>query len=177
MVRGRGLGSVFLPAGSWHPCAAVGIYQGLGAARLEDTAYLDDVYVGAPKAVTGVEIQETASVAGYRRVQLTWDVLPDVASNREVTFTSSDESVATVDENGLVTGVTQGEAVITVTTKDGGFTDTCLVSVTGDQPPVKIYGFVHCLSAGRQDGLPAWWLKTHWYTFLTRIQEAQRKSA
>ena len=136
-----------------------------GAARLEDTAYLDDVYVGAPKAVTGVEIQETASVAGYRRVQLTWDVLPDVASNREVTFTSSDESVATVDENGLVTGVTQGEAVITVTTKDGGFTDTCLVSVTGDQPPVKIYGFVHCLSAGRQDGLPAWWLKTHWYTF------------
>ncbi len=87
----------------------------------KDTAYLDDVYVGAPKAVTGVEIQETASVAGYRRVQLTWDVLPDVASNREVTFTSSDESVATVDENGLVTGVTQGEAVITVTTKDGGF--------------------------------------------------------
>ena len=52
------------------------------AARLEDTAYLDDVYVGAPKAVTGVEIQETASVPGYRRVQLTWDVLPDVAFNR-----------------------------------------------------------------------------------------------
>lgn len=72
-----------------------------GTAELEDTAYLDDVYVGAPKAVTGVEIQETASVAGYRRVQLTWDVLPDVAFNREVTFTSSDESIATVDENGV----------------------------------------------------------------------------
>ena len=71
-------------------------------------------------------------MAGYRRVQLTWDVLPDVAFNREVTFTSSDESIATVDENGVVTGVTQGEAVITATTKDGGFTDTCQVSVTGD---------------------------------------------
>jgi len=135
------------------------------AARLEDTAYLDDVYVGAPKAVTGVEIQETASVPGYRRVQLTWDVLPDVAFNREVTFTSSDESVATVDENGLVTGVTQGEAVITVTTEDGSFTDTCQVSVTGDQMPVQICGFVDTLFAGIMDGSPAYQLMAHWYTF------------
>ena len=136
-----------------------------GTAELEDTAYLDDVYVGAPKAVTGVEIQETASVAGYRRVQLTWDVLPDVAFNREVTFTSSDESIATVDENGVVTGVTQGEAVITATTKDGGFTDTCQVSVTGDQMPVQIYGFVDTLFAGIINGLPAFRSMAHWYTF------------
>ena len=87
------------------------------------------------------------------------------AFNREVTFTSSDESVATVDENGLVTGVTQGEAVITVTTEDGSFTDTCQVSVTGDQMPVQICGFVDTLFAGIMDGSPAYQLMAHWYTF------------
>ena len=110
--------------------------------RFEDTAWLDDVCVAAPVAATGIEIQETASVPGYRSVALNWNVLPDTAFNREVSFASSDESIATVDENGVVTGISQGEATITVTTKDGGFTDTCLVTVTADEPPVNIYGFM-----------------------------------
>lgn len=108
----------------------------------EDMAWLDDVCVAAPVAATGIEIQETAIVAGCRSVALTWNVLPDTAFNREVSFASSDESVATVNENGVVTGISQGEATITVTTKDGGFTDTCLVTVTADEPPVNIYGFI-----------------------------------
>lgn len=136
-----------------------------GSSRLEDTACLDDVHVGAPEPAAEVEIQETASVAGYRKVQLSWNVLPDTAFNREVTFASSDESIATVDENGVVTGVTQGKATITVTTKDGGFTDTCLVTVTGDEMPVNLYGFVKYLSAGFMYGRPAWQGKSHWYTF------------
>ena len=110
--------------------------------RFEDTAWLDDVCVAAPVAATGIEIQETVSVPGYRSVALNWNVLPDTAFNREVSFASSDESIATVDENGIVTGISQGEATITVTTKDGGFTDTCLVTVTADEPPVNIYGFM-----------------------------------
>ena len=109
----------------------------------EDTAWLDDVRVGEPVAATGVEIQQTASVAGCRTVALTWKVLPDTAFSREVTFTSSDESIATVDENGIVTGISQGVATITVTTRDGGFTDTCLVTVTADEPPVNLYGFMY----------------------------------
>ena len=109
----------------------------------EDTAWLDDVCVAAPVAATGIEIQETATVAGYRSVALTWNVLPDTAFNREVSFASSDESIATVNENGIVTGISQGEATITVTTKDGGFTDTCLVTVTADEPPANLYGFMY----------------------------------
>ena len=109
----------------------------------QDTAWLDDVRVGEPVAATGVEIQQTASVAGCRTVALTWKVLPDTAFSREVTFTSSDDSIATVDENGIVTGISQGVATITVTTKDGGFTDTCLVTVTADEPPVNLYGFMY----------------------------------
>lgn len=108
----------------------------------EDTAWLDDVCVAPPVAATGIEIQETVSVAGCRSVALTWNVLPDTAFNREVSFASSDESIATVDENGVVTGISQGEATITVTAKDGGFTDTCLVTVTADEPPVNLYGFM-----------------------------------
>ena len=120
--------------------------------QMEDTGCLDDVCVAAPVAATGVEMQETASVAGYRTVQLTWNVLPDTAFNRDVTFTSSDEAIATVNEMGQVTGVSQGEATITVTTKDGGFTDTCLVTVTPDEPPVNLYGFIWAQFADDTEG-------------------------
>ncbi len=108
----------------------------------EDAAFIDDVYVGTPEPVSGVEIQPTASVPGYRTTQLEWNVLPDNAYNRNVTFSSSDETIATVDENGRVTGITQGQAIITVTTEEGGYQANCTVTVTEDVPPVDIYGFM-----------------------------------
>ena len=52
---------------------------------------------------------------------------PDVT---DVTWTSDNPSVATVDENGKVTAVGLGTATITVLTKDGGYTATCTVTVT-----------------------------------------------
>lgn len=110
--------------------------------QFEDAAFIDNVYVGTPEPVSGVEIQPTASVPGYRTVQLEWNVLPDTAYNRNVTFSSSDESIATVDENGIVTGITQGQAIITVTTEEGGYQANCTVTVTEDVPPVDIYGFM-----------------------------------
>ncbi len=132
-------------------------------AQNEDAAYLDDIYIGTPEAVTGVEIQPTATVAGYRRVQLVWNVLPDAAFNRNVTFTSSDESIAAVDENGIVTGITQGEAIITVTTEEGGFSDECIVTVTEDIPPVDIYGFMFSRMLDDDEG---WYRDEYsWCTF------------
>ncbi len=56
-------------------------------------------------------------------------VTPMIASNKEVTWTSEDESIATVDANGKVTGVTEGETIVTVTTVDGGKTATCKIIV------------------------------------------------
>ena len=80
-------------------------------------------------AVTGVELDKTeAEVAEKGTVQLTATVLPANATNKNVTWTSSDETVATV-KNGVVTGVKAGTATITVTTVDGGFTATCKVTV------------------------------------------------
>ena len=57
-------------------------------------------------------------------------VLPENASNKKVTWSSSDESRATVSSQGVVKGISMGNAVITVTTEDGGKTAQCNVSVT-----------------------------------------------
>lgn len=70
----------------------------------------------------------TLTAAG-ETLQLTAAVLPANATNKNVTWNSSDETVATVDANGLVTAVSNGTATITVTTEDGGFTATCTVTV------------------------------------------------
>ena len=61
--------------------------------------------------------------------QLTATVLPEGATDSTVTWESSDTTVATVDERGLVTAVSKGTATITVTTTDGGHTATCVVTV------------------------------------------------
>ncbi len=63
---------------------------------------------------------------------LTATITPDNATNKAVTWVSSDEDFATVDENGVVTPVAVGTATITVTTEDGSFTDTCEVTVTAE---------------------------------------------
>lgn len=57
---------------------------------------------------------------------------PSDATIQDVEWSSSDEAVATV-ENGVVTAVSTGDAVITVTTKDGGFTAECNVKVRADK--------------------------------------------
>ena len=72
--------------------------------------------------------------------QLTATVEPEDASNKNVTWESSNTSVATVDANGEVTAVSAGTATITVTTVDGGKTDTCTVTVREEAPdrPVNL---------------------------------------
>lgn len=81
-------------------------------------------------AVTGVAFEnDTASVDTGDTVQLTATVTPTSATNKTVTWESSDEAVATV-EDGVVTGVSAGTATITVKTNDGNFTDECVVTVS-----------------------------------------------
>lgn len=57
---------------------------------------------------------------------------PSDATIKDVVWSTSNQEVATV-ENGVVTGVSVGDAVITVTTKDGGFTADCSVNVRADK--------------------------------------------
>ena len=80
--------------------------------------------------VASVTLPETLSVQRMASALLTATVLPANADNKAVTWSSSDETVATVDENtGLVTGVAMGQATITATSRDGGKTGTCTVTV------------------------------------------------
>lgn len=82
-------------------------------------------------AVTGVSLNTTnLSLVAGNTSQLTATVAPANATNKNVTWSSSNTAVATVSSNGLVTAVAQGSATITVTTQDGNKTATCTVAVT-----------------------------------------------
>lgn len=60
---------------------------------------------------------------------------PADATNTAVFWSSSDDSVATVNQSGLVTGIAEGTAIITVTTEDGSFTASCEVNVERREAP------------------------------------------
>ncbi len=86
---------------------------------------------GVSVPVTGVTVSPTsASVTVGSIQQLTATVSPGNASNKNVTWSSSNTSVATVSSTGVVTGVGAGTATITVTTQDQIKTATCAVTVT-----------------------------------------------
>lgn len=98
-----------------------------------------DVVVNAPEpevvTVTGVELDnETLEVETGATGTLVATVSPDDATDKSVAWTSSDETIATVDSEGVVTGVLAGTADITATTTDGAFTAVCAVTVAD---PVK----------------------------------------
>ena len=61
--------------------------------------------------------------------QLYVDINPSNALNKKYTWSSSDESIATISSSGLVKGIAPGEAMITATTQDGGLTSSCRVNV------------------------------------------------
>ncbi len=73
--------------------------------------------------------------------QLDVTLTPINATNQTIFWTSSDESVATVDENGAVTGKALGTATITGVTEDGGFSASTLVTVRVYENFVEDPGF------------------------------------
>ncbi|MGD9169545.1 MAG: cellulase family glycosylhydrolase [Candidatus Thiodiazotropha sp.] len=81
-------------------------------------------------AVTGVTLSPTsASVGVGDSTTLSASVLPDNATNKNLTWNSSNTGIATVSNTGVVTGVSTGNATITVTTEDGGFTAVSDITV------------------------------------------------
>ncbi len=86
---------------------------------------------GETVAVTGVTLDKKALelTVGEGTAQLVATIAPKGATDTRLVWLSSDEKVATVDENGVVTPVGEGNATITVVTVDGNFSDTCAVTV------------------------------------------------
>ncbi len=90
---------------------------------------------GEPVAVTGVSLDKTTlSLKSGESVTLKATVSPAGATNKSVTWESSDTNVALVTSAGKVTALAEGSAVITAKTADGGFTASCTVSVTENTP-------------------------------------------
>lgn len=82
------------------------------------------------KAVAGVTLSESEiEIEKGGKYQLTANVSPANATIRDVEWSSDNSVVASVDDNGVVTAFSAGEAVITVKTLDGGFEATCKVTV------------------------------------------------
>lgn len=79
--------------------------------------------------VTGISLSTNSLTVERAKTEvITANIAPVDATQTSVTWSSSDETVATVS-NGVVRGVSRGEAVITATTRDGGYTATCNVNV------------------------------------------------
>ena len=82
-------------------------------------------------SVTSVSLNVTTlSIEQGKAATLSAAILPATATNKSVTWSSSNTAVATVSSSGIVTGVAEGTATITVTTVDGSRTATCAVTVT-----------------------------------------------
>lgn len=90
--------------------------------------------VVAKTVVTGITISKTSltSKANGGNVMLTASVTPSDVKVEEILWYSSDESIATVDANGVVTPHNSGVVVITAESYDGGLTASCTITFTAD---------------------------------------------
>jgi hypothetical protein len=123
-------------------------YEGTSASNFD--AYFDDILImtGTTDA-TGVSLNKsTLSLKEGETEQLAAIITPSNATNQVVAWKSDDTSVATVDDGGIVTAVTVGEAIITATTEDGNYKASCEVTVeegvnilspNSDKSGVRIY--------------------------------------
>ena len=136
-----------LLAGIALPLVGIGIIVSCSAASSSTTTV----------AVTGVTIDDKSitEVTMGSTLQLSATVSPDDATDKRVTWSSSDTSIATVDENGLVTPVKESATAITITVTsvaDSGITDSIDITkvVVADRVPSapRITGSV----SGRRSG-------------------------
>ena len=88
--------------------------------------------------VTGISLNKsTTTLFIGSKETLTATIKPSNATDKTVTWDSSDPAVASVN-NGEVTAIKAGKAIITATAKDGGYTATCEVNVSDQSPEIKI---------------------------------------
>ncbi len=101
------------------------------------------------KSVTGVKLDKsTHEMFVGETFRLTYAISPAGASNAEVTWSSSNNSVAAVDQSGLVSAKGVGTTVIMVKTKDGGYTALCTVNVGRVATAIKLDVTSLVLNAG-----------------------------
>ena len=111
-----------------------------------DGGYIAGCAVTVPDIpVTGVVLDKSEwhLQEGYGSFTLSATVSPEYATNKSVTWISSNPSVATVDSEGKVTAIKEGTTEITATTEEGQYTDICVVYVFG-----KVTNYLTLVSSG-----------------------------
>lgn len=142
--------------------SGAGLVKGVGKGTATITAKTKDGEFTASCEVTvnkidatGISLNKTSiSLENDLIETLTATILPEDASIQKITWTSSDESVATVT-NGQITAIGVGTATITATAEDGGFTATCEVKVTKAEEPDE-YLFLFAANGEDSDNGTAW---------------------
>ena len=108
-------------------------------ARTDDGGYTATCTVTVSQPVTGISLnQSSISIIKGKTYQLSASIQPSGASNRNVTWSSSNSNIATVSSSGKVSAKAAGTATISVTTKDGSKTAKCTVTVKNE--PIKVTG-------------------------------------
>jgi len=131
--EGLGVTNVYLTGDIPEPADAVELTGGTGYGFIFNGSVNGEQPQGNV-AVTGVSLNlKSITMQSGDNVQLTATISPTNATDKNVSWSSSDETVATVSDAGLVTAVGEGTATITVTTEDGELTETCDVTVVNDQ--------------------------------------------
>ena len=95
-----------------------------------DVGYLGGVRISDYVPITSIMTVKNTTLAVGKTLKLTFATKPTGATSRAVTWASDNDAVATVDANGVVTGVSAGTANVTVTTVEGGYTSTSVITVT-----------------------------------------------
>ena len=91
--------------------------------------------------VTGISLDRpSVTIKEGETLSLVATVTPDNATNKTIQWSSSSDAVATVDNNGKVTGVKAGSATITATTEDGGKKATCALTIEANLAPSVTIG-------------------------------------
>lgn len=108
--------------------------------KTSDKVYVENVEL-TPHEFSGVEGTE---------FKLEWTISPENATNKNVTLSSNNTSIVTVDQEGNAKIQSAGTAVITIMTEDGGYFDTCIVTGTSGVNDIFSEGFTGDLY--RMDG-------------------------
>ncbi len=145
------------------------------ASSSREKLYLDEIkiYGLLPPSVESINLEPSMlEILTVNSFQLNSIVSPTDAGDQTVSWASANETIATVDATGLVTGVAEGTTTVTATTNDGGFTDQAVVHVFshGD---VNKDRYVGAFDAGivlqHSVGNPTddWGVSTPWTSFET----------
>ena len=123
--------------------------------KTEDGNHEAQCQVVVTVAVSGITLNPAElSIDEGESKSITATITPSDASDQDVSWESSDTSIATV-EGGKVTGVKAGKAVITATTKDGGKTASCTVTVIAHAQSVSLNKTSLRLEKGANETLQA----------------------